>query len=284
MNKVNKTQYDNIEIPQNLDEVVQGAVAEGLAGRRRDRTLRLFKRTGAVAAALLLCAVTALNVSPAFAAAACDLPVVGELCRVLLLREYHVEDSVKSIDTKIPQLENTGKSDLEARVNEEIQKAVSRCQADSEARAAEYYDAFVATGGNPEDFVPTDITIGYETKYVSPDYVSFVISQRESRFAAYNFDLYYNIDLNSGEEITLEDWFGADYREIVAGSIESTIAGWSEEQREILWEDLSVMDLISEDTSFYLNQEGEVVVVIEKYAATIGAAGDLEFTIQAPRA
>ena len=277
---IDRRGYDNIEIPGNLDEVVQGAISEGMARRRRNRTATLFKRAGSIAAVLFLCAVTALNLSPAFAAAACEIPVVGDLCRVFLFREYHVEDELKYIDSRIPQIENTGNTELEDRVNLEIQKVVRDCQAAGEERAKEYYDAFIETGGDPKDFIPLGITIDYETKYISPECVSFVVSQRETRFAAYNCDLYYNIDLESGRVITLRDWFGPDYRQIVAERIEAAIAGWSEEQRSLLWEDLSVIDLISEDTDFYLNQDGQIVVVFEKYEAACGAAGNLEFMIQ----
>lgn len=66
----------------------------------------------------------------------------------------------------------------------------------------------------------------------------------------------------------------------MAERIEAAIAGWSEKQRSLLWEDLSVIDLISEDTDFYLNQDGQIVVVFEKYEAACGAAGNLEFMIQ----
>lgn len=96
------------------------------------------------------------------------------------------------IDSRIPQIENTGNTELEDRVNLEIQKVVRDCQAAGEERAKEYYDAFVETGGDPKDFIPLGITIDYETKYISPECVSFVVSQRETRFAAYNCDLYYN--------------------------------------------------------------------------------------------
>lgn len=272
--------YDNISIPDQLDEVVRGAITEGLAKRRRSRILSMAKRLGSAAAVFVLCGITALNVSPAFAAAACDIPVVGDLCRVFLFREYHQEDEIKYIDAKIPRIENTGKTELESRVNLEIQKVINRCLTQSEARAKEYYDAFLETGGTPEEFIPVGITVDYETKYLSPGYVSFVVSQHETRFSAYNCELYYNIDLESGKILTLRDCFGPNYQRIVAESIENTIGGWSEEQRGILWEDLSVIDLISENTSFYLNQDGQVVVVIEKYAAAYGAAGALEFTVQ----
>lgn len=276
---IDKSAYNRIEIPDNLDAAVQEAVAEGLSRRRGARVLRGFKKAGAVAALFTICVVSALNLSPAFAAAACELPVVGGLCQVLLFREYHAADEIRYIDVQIPQIETADNSELEARVNQEIRSRVQACMNAGEVRAREYYDAFLETGGDPEDFVPLGLTVTYETKYISQECVSFVVSQHETRFAAYNSNFYYNIDLETGAAITLENWFGPHYREIVAESIEASIAGWSEEQRSMLWDDLSIVDLISEDTSFYFNSDGQVVVVIEKYKAACGAAGELEFTI-----
>lgn len=280
---IDKTNYDNIEIPDNLDAVVQEAIAAGLAERRKDQLWCPLKRAGFTAAIFAVCMISALNLSSTFAAAACELPVVGGLCQIFLFREYHTEDPVKYIDVKIPQIENTGKTELETRVNQEIRKVIQDCVTASEVRAKEYYDAFLETGGKPEEFDPVGITIDYEVKYVRPDYVSFVVSQYETRFAAYHDDFYYNIDLDNGKIITLKDWFGPQYRQIIADSIETTIAGWSEEQRSILWDDLSMVDLISENTDFYFNQDGQIVVVIEKYEAAYGAAGNLEFTITQPQ-
>ena len=50
----------------------------------------------------------------------------------------------------------------------------------------------------------------------------------------------------------------------------------------MLWDDLSLIELISENTDFYLNQDGQAVVVIERYKAACGAAGQLEFVIETP--
>ena len=75
---------------------------------------------------------------------------------------------------------------------------------------------------------------------------------------------------------------GNDYKEIVAESIQNTIAGWTDAQKEMLWDDIAIIDLISEDTDFYINQNNQIVVVFEQYEVAYGAAGTLEFTIQEP--
>lgn len=275
-----KTKYDNIEIPCDLYETVQCAIDEGLAKRKRARVLSVLKKAGCAAAAFFICVVAALNLSSGFAEAACDIPIVGNICSIFLFREYHVSDELKHIDAQIPQIEDTRHDELEARVNQEIHKIVNDLIKESEDRSAEYYKAFVETGGDPDEFIPVGITIDYETKYISKQYVSFIIYQYETRFSAYNTKLYYNIDMENGRQVTLADLFGTNYRRIVADSIESSIAGWSDEERSILWDDLSIIDLISENTNFYFNNDGQVVVVIEKYAAAYGAAGELEFVIQ----
>lgn len=276
---IDRKGYEQIQIPAELDEVVQEAITEGLSSRRRRTVASVSKRAGSIAAVLLLCMVSLLNLSPVFASAACELPVVGGLCRVLLFREYHTQDNIKYIDAEIPQIENTGKTELETRVNLEIQEAINACLQGSEARAQEYFDSFVATGGDPKQFTPLGITVDYEVKHISPQYVSFVVRQYETAFSAYNQYFYYNLDLETGRELTLRDWLGNDYRQIAAESMEETIAGWSKEQRSLLWDDLSIIDLISENTDFYLNENGQAVVVIGKYEAARGSAGQLEFVI-----
>lgn len=275
-----KSDYLNIEIPDELDAIVDGAILEGKRQRKGGGTAGFFKKTAATAAALVISFVTLLNVSPTLAQAAYQIPVLGDLCRVVTFREYHFEDDAKYVDAKIPQVENTGKSDLEERVNLETQKKIDECIKENEEVAESYYKAFVETGGNPEDFKPVGITVDYDIKSIDEEYVSFVIYQYGTAFNAYNHEIYYNLDLESGKNLTLKDWLGNDYREIAVTSIESTISQWSEEQKAMLWDDLSIIDHISEDTDFYINDEGKAVVVFERYEIAVGAAGSLEFTIQ----
>ena len=53
----------------------------------------------------------------------------------------------------------------------------------------------------------------------------------ETKFSAYNTQYFYNIDIETGKIITLKDWFGTQYKQIVANSIEKEIASWDEERK-----------------------------------------------------
>lgn len=277
---IDKSDYKNIEIPDELDAVINGAILEGKRRNRNDRMIRVFKKASVTAAVFAVSFIALLNLSPTAAYAAYQIPVIGDLCRIVTFREYHLEDDIKYIDAKIPQIENTGKSDLEKRVNLEIQKKINDCITENEKMAKEYYEAFIETGGKPEDFIPVGITVNYDIKCINEKYVSFVISQYETAFHAYNHEIYYNLDLESGRVFTLKDWYGNDYKKIVSESIENTIAGWSDEKKEMLWSDISMIDLISEDTDFYIDQDDQIVVVFAPYELAYGAAGALEFVIQ----
>ncbi len=279
---IDKLDYKNIEIPDELDAVVNAAIAEGKSQRKKNKIVYILKKSTTIAAVFMVCFITLLNTSPVLAQAAYEIPVIGNLCRVFTFREYHFEDDIKYIDAKIPQIENTGKSDLEKRVNLEIQQKIDACISENEEMAKSYYKAFIETGGKPEDFTPIGITVNYEIKCINEKYVSFVISQYETAFHAYNHEIYYNIDLESERNLTLKDWYGNDYKEIVAESIQNTIAGWTDAQKEMLWDDIAIIELISEDTDFYINQNNQIVVVFEQYEVAYGAAGTLEFTIQEP--
>lgn len=277
---LDKSKYENIEIPENLHAVVRDAIDEGTWRSRSVRNRRILKWAASTAAAFALCFITLLNASPAFAQAASGMPVIGALCQIFTFREYHFENKISYIDAEIPQIDNTGKSELEERINLEIQMIINELLAESEERAKEYYKAFVETGGEPEDFIPVGITVDYEVKHISPECASFVIYQYETRFSAYNNSYYYNIDMESGRMLSLKDCLGNDYQQLAADSIEKTIASWDEAKQALLWDDLSIAGLISENTDFYINSDGQIVVVIGKYEAAAGAAGTLEFVIQ----
>lgn len=276
---IDRSGYDGIEIPEDYHSVVSSAVAEGLRAGKKARFTLALRRAACAAAMFFVCLTAVLNLFPTVAAAASEMPVIGGLCRILTFREYHTQDKYKYIDARIPEIENTGRTELERRVNLEIQQIINQRLQDSERRAEQYYNAFVETGGDPESFIPVGITVDYEIKNISREYVSFAIFQYETDFSAYNYTFYYNIDMETGRMLTLKDWLGNDYKNIAARSIEKTIESWPDEQKNMLWDDLAVEDLITEETQFYINENGEAVVVFDKYEIAVGAAGRLEFTV-----
>ena len=46
-----------------------------------------------------------LNISPAFASTMGDIPMLGQVFRVLTFRDYSFSDQVKIVDAKLPRIE-----------------------------------------------------------------------------------------------------------------------------------------------------------------------------------
>lgn len=274
---MNKSKYDKLEIPKELSSVVNDAIETGL--KEENKKTKIYKRIIEIAVVAVIAFILPLNTIPSYAKAIQEIPIIGEIAKIFTFREYHSEDEIKYIDAKIPKFTYAGKSDLEKRVNQEISKIINEELKNAEKNAKEYYEAFIETGGNPKDFMPIGINIDYEIKCITEKQVSFIITKSETFSSAYFVAYYYNIDMESGRYMTLRDLLGNDYKEIVVQSIENTISTWDQEEKELLFEDIEIEDLIDENTNFYINEQNEAVVVFDKYEVAVGAAGRLEFPI-----
>lgn len=274
---MNKSKYENLEMPKELSSVVYDAIESGINVKQKKTSF--YNRLIAVAVGIIVIFVLPLNTISSYAETMQQIPVIGDICKIFTFKEYHFEDEIKYIDVKIPQFANGGKTDLEQRVNQEIIKTINEEIENRKQMAKEYYDAFVETGGDPEKFHTVGLKIDYEIKYITEKNVSFVITKSETYPSAYFSQYFYNLDMESGRILTLKDWLGNDYKEIVTQSIKNTINTWDREKRDFLWEDLDIEKLINENTNFYINDQGNAVVVFEKYEIAVGAAGIIEFPI-----
>lgn len=274
---MNRSKYDKLEIPKELSSVVNDAIETGL--KEESKRTKTYRRIIGIAAVVIMAFILPLNTIPSYAKAVSQIPIIGELAKIFTFREYHFEDEIKYIDAKIPKFTYAGKSDLEKRVNQEISKIINEELKNAEKNAKEYYEAFIETGGDSKEFMPIGIDIDYEIKCITEKQVSFIITKSETFSSAYFVAYYYNIDMESGRYMTLRDLLGNDYKEIVVQSIENTISNWNQEQKELLFEDINIEDLIDENTNFYINEQNQVVVVFDKYEVAVGSAGRLEFPI-----
>lgn len=274
---MNKSKYDKLEIPKKLPSIVNHAIETGL--KEESKRTKTYKKIIEIAAVVIMAFVLPLNTIPLYAKAVSQIPIIGELAKILTFREYHYEDEIKYIDAKIPKFTYAGKSDLEKRVNQEISKIINEELKNAENNAKEYYKAFIETGGNPKEFMPIGINIDYEIKCITEKQVSFIITKSETFSSAYFVAYYYNIDMESGRYMTLRDLLGNNYKEIVSQSIRNTIFNWNQEQKELLFKDINIEDLINENMNFYINEQNQIVVVFDKYEVAVGAAGRLEFPI-----
>ena len=242
---------------------------------------RVLHRSLATALASCACFVLLVNGSPSFAQAVYEVPVLGSLARIFTVTEYTINDEERVIDVRLPALENTGHTELEQKINQEISTRIQAVIDEAEARARETKEAYVATGGDPKDYMPVIIDVDYEVKCQNDQYLSFVINKTETRASAYTEFYTYNIDLETGKELTLRDLLGPNWMETVNTQVAQQIEERSQDPDNVYWtEDQGGFQGIEADQPFYLNADGLPVVVFEKYEIAPGSMGSQEFVIQ----
>lgn len=108
---------------------------------------------------------------------------------------------------------------------------------------------------------------------------SFVVTKTESLASAYFRQYFYNLDLETGQSLTLRDVLGPNWAAQGEAAVEEQLEQWDEEQRALLFDRVDLEELLEEKEDFYLQEDGTVVVVFDKYEIAAGAAGVLEFPI-----
>ena len=268
-----KSDYEAVPIPPELNDRVCQGIREGRAARRRGRRLRQW---GACAAGFVLI-FACLNLSPAIAHAAADLPVEGGLFEVLTIRNYVDTDGDRTVSVTQPGLSGT---EFVQQINDEIQARVEEKVAEGEARIAEEREAFFATGGTEEDWAArkNEVHVDYDIRYQSGSRVSFVVNTYVATAVVAQEQYFYNLDVSLDRELTLQDLLGDDWAAVCDASIRAQMAA-AEDPTVFFSEDQGGFAGVDRATDFYINTAGNPVVVFPKYAIAVGAMGAVEFEI-----
>lgn len=281
-----KQDYDNIKIPEELHRRVEQEIEKSRAREKvisLNRRKRWLRNTAVAAAAVCVVFTTALNTSTAFAEEAAQLPVIGTLARVLTFRNYETEKDGIGIAVEVPTIDmiQTETGIQVDEVNQQIYDLCKQYADEAVKRAEEYRKAFLHTGGTEEEWEAhkIQINVGYEIKSQTDQYLSFIVRGTENWSTAYSESRYYNIDVNTGKMASLADFLGEDYIAAANESIRRQI-GERREAGETFWtEEEGGFSGITEDAKFYVNEDGNPVIVFEKYEIAPGSSGEIEFEI-----
>ena len=274
-----KKVYNAIKVPEQISYVINKSL---LKEKNKKKHIPKYIKYVVSTATCMFCAfIVMINVNPSFATNISEIPIIGNIAKVFTIKEYTEEDEEKLINAKIPALENTGNTELEKRINYEIMLKINEVLDEAEKRAAKYKEAVIETGGREEDYQPINIQVDYKVGYSNEKIVSFIILKSETLASAYTEMYYYNIDIENGKKLNLRDIFGNEYKEIVNEAIYKEIEKRRKNQNNIYFteENGGFKGIENEYQNFYINQDGKVVIVFEKYEIAPGYMGIQEFII-----
>lgn len=285
--------YKDIEIPKELSAMVDGLIKEDRRKKAERKVIFMIKRCAAAAAAVLVVFTAGLNTSQAFAEGAAELPVIGAIARVLTVRSYHQDEGDYKIDMEVPAIEGSNAADASggeftALVNAEIEKIVDDYTNEAKAEFEEYKEAFFATGGTEEEWAgrQMDIIVDYDVKYQKSPVLSLELTTAKGWMAASEERHYYNLNILEGKELKLEDLLGEDYINICNAEIDRQIREQIADDPSLSYFGYGDNELtdagfrtIDENTDFYINSDGQVVIVFPEYSIAPGYMGWREFAV-----
>ena len=275
--KLMKQEYEQIPVPDELSFRVRAAIARAKREKKEKYVMRIRKAAktlGATAAAFMLTVVALANSSQNIAQAMEQVPVLGAITKVVTFRTYEDERGNVSAHVDVPQIE--GGDEVRA-VNDAIQQYTDTIIAQYEADAAimgdeGHYDL------NVSHTVVTDNERLFAIRF---DETLVMNSGNESV-------MIYNVDKSTGSILTLADLFlpDSDYIAVLTENIKEQMQARMDADENVhywLHDEIETMNFkeLSPDVAFYVNAEGELVIVFNEGDVAPMYMGVVEFAIPA---
>lgn len=267
-----KKQYENIQVPE---ELIMKANKE----INKSKTFRGLKTGIGAAAAFVVAVGIVANVSPSFAYAMSDVPVMGSIVKVVTLGKYENTDGGYEIKVNTPQIEGLIDEATQAKLNEEFKDQAQSVIAAFEQNVKELKEEF------GDETIHMGVEYNYEVKTDNDDILAIDTYTFFAAGSSNSVHNYYTINKHTGEIYTLKGMFkdGADYVTPISKYILGEMERMNKEEGGMFWvsddEFVEGFKNIAEDQSFYINNDGNIVICFAKYEVAAGAQGVPEFVI-----
>lgn len=273
------THFDTIELPDELDQVVAKAIQKGSTSKERMITMkRWFKNTAASAAIITISFIGAANLSPAFAQSLSDVPVLSTLVKVVSFKQFDYHEDTYNATIKTPVVEGLKNQDLQNILNNKYLEQNKKLYEQFETDVADM--KIFGEGGH------LGLDSGFEIKTNNDQILSighYVVNTVGSSSTTMTYD---TLDKQNEVLITLPSLFINDsYIDIISENIkkqmkermidDKNMVYWIGEDAELI----DAFDKIDANQTFYITDQGKLMISFDKYAVAPGFMGIQEFEI-----
>lgn len=260
-------------IPEAGRERLQAGIDRArIEKKRAERVRRRSAWTAAAAAVIVLIALPNTNMQIAHAME--NIPVLGGFFRLVTVRQYNYSDENHDAEVELAQIaygEDAGEG-VEA-VNQGMEATVEELIRQFEDTLSEegYHGLHVTQE------VVTDNALYYTVK----------LSVLETEASGYEHNQFYTIAKQTGNVVTLADLFaeGSDYISAISENIKTQMKEQMAADEGVIYfldnDDMPEFNFqgITEQTNFYFNERGELVIAFDEYEVAPGSMGAPEFVI-----
>ena len=303
-----KEEYENMTIPEAGRERLQAGIDRARMEKKRAERARRRSAWTAAAAMIVLIALPNTNVQIAHAME--NIPVLGGFFRLVTVRQYNYSDENHDAEIELAQI-TYGEDGEGTPVGEVAVGAAAPDNADvgnAEGAGQEAGVAKLSEEGVQEINQDMETTVdelirqfedtlseeGYHGLHVSQEvvtdnaqYYTVKLSALETEASGYEHNQFYTIDKQTGNVVALADLFaeGSDYISVISENIKTQMRAQMVADEGVIYflddEDMPEFNFqsITEQTNFYFNESGELVIAFDEYEVAPGYMGAPEFVI-----
>ena len=294
-----KQAYEKPRMSKEQVEDMKKRIDEAKMENRRSQKY-VGKGIAAAAAVVIAAFVILPNTSASVAHAMENIPILGKLVEVVTFRDYQYEDERNHADIEIPELvpqtfqqdevvsQETGEAltqeeNTEA-VQENLKKTTEEINAEIQKITSQIMEEF--EGNLQYEWGYQDVMVKSEVISTTQDYFTLKLICYQGAGSGAEWDYFYTIDLNTGERLQLKDLFkeGADYITPISENIKTQMREqMAADDMKHYWVDDEIEGLnfkqITDETSFYLNEVGNIVISFNEGDVAPMYMGCVEFVI-----
>ena len=282
-----KSEYQRQEMPAEQADRLRKKMKEVKNMEKNKKKQRRLIKIAAAAAVLAGTFVILPNTSATVAHAMEQIPIIGPLVEVVTFRDYEYETERNKADIEVPEIkpveiESNGAEDRE--VQEKLDKTAEEINAEIQKITDDLIQEFEAN--LDEEMGHQDLLVKSEILTTTPEYFTLKLICYQGAGSGYEWNYFYTIDLNTGERLKLKDIFveGADYITPISENIKEQMRAQMEADENVYyWLDDEIEEwnfkAITEETSFYLNEKGNVVIGFNEGDVAPMYMGTVEFEI-----
>lgn len=239
-----------------------------IENHRKNRKKRWGKvAAGAVAAAAAF-VILLPNLSMSVAYAWEKLPVLSTIVKVVVWRDYHVEEGRYEANVSIPKVTVEPEDGADEAVKEQLKQSADQINASVKEMTDQIIAEFEAGLERDTELQGADhIHVGHEVVTDNDRYFSMKVWSVEEMGSGFEQDHYYTIDRSTGQILTLADLFTDDsYIETISEEIKRQMQAQMDADENVYYwlhdEEIPEWNFqqIAKDQSFYISQEGNLII------------------------
>lgn len=270
-----KQAYEKISIPDSAKRSILKGIETAKREKKKSGMIKFIKNTGIGTAAAVMAMTVMVNTNQTIANAMEQIPVIGALAKVVTFRTYESQSKGAEANIVIPKVWQEEGVESTLAVNKAIE---------------EYADAFIrqfeeeVTKGQGENHY--QLTSNYEVVTDDAHYLSIRINTTEVMASGAQYVKIFTVDKRTGELVTLKMMFSDknNFIDNVSNNIKQQMKQQMEaDSSKIYFLDSEIPESdfngITGEESYYLNMQGQLVIVFDEYQVAPGYMGVVEFTI-----